>query len=174
MNLTRGTRPRFQVRNGRVQVVRTADFLILVMEFASAGSIAQYRWPPDFEERRALALYFFQQLISAVEHMHTHGVYQQRITHKNSLLHWEHLPNGDTFLAVKVDALGLGNATTPARLKPGAALESIAHMSPVRRHFLLGMNGHLNACRPATVAPVMFGKPLPNNVLAFDHVLLQQ
>ena len=25
-----------------------------------------------------------------------------------------------------------------------------------------------------TVAPVMFGKPLLNNVLAFDHVLLQK
>ena len=26
----------------------------------------------------------------------------------------------------------------------------------------------------ATVAPVMFGKPLLNNVMAFDHVLLQK
>ena len=26
----------------------------------------------------------------------------------------------------------------------------------------------------STVAPVMFGKPLLNNVLAFDHVLLQK
>jgi serine/threonine protein kinase len=86
---------------GFKRVFFTEDFLVVVLEYASEGSLARFQWPPSYPQRKPLAMYFFQQLIAAIKYCHAHGIMHRDLKHENTLLHMAQLPSGNRFLALK-------------------------------------------------------------------------
>jgi serine/threonine-protein kinase SRK2 len=110
-------------------VFYTNKYLVIVLEYASAGCVASYDWPVPYKERRELALYFFQQLISAVEYCHSHKVMHRDLKHENTLLHWE-TQKGSRYLALKVADFGMCKAAMHS--DPKTRVGTVPYMSPVR------------------------------------------
>ena len=128
------------IRN--VQVFYTDEFMVLVLEYASAGSLASYNFPVGFEERKGIAIYFFQQLICAIEYCHKHSIMHRDLKLENTLLKWEELPDGTTFLALKLADFGMCKAAVHS--DPKTRVGTVPYMAPVRnlpqrvRHALSG------------------------------------
>jgi serine/threonine protein kinase len=102
---------------GFKRVFFTEDFLVVVLEYASEGSLARFRWPSTYPQRKPLAIYFFQQLIAAIKYCHEHGIVHRDLKHENTLLHMARLPSGNQFLALKVRRARFAAccASSPAR-----------------------------------------------------------
>ena len=125
---------------GFKRVFFTTDFLVFVLEYASEGSLARFRWPATYAQRKPLAIYFFQQLIAAVKYCHEHEIVHRDLKHENTLLHMAVLPSGNSFLALKVADFGMCKAAMHS--DPKTRVGTIPYMSPVRA-------AHLSKCIPA-------------------------
>ena len=115
---------------GFKRVFYTNDYLVCVLEYASEGSVAKFKWPADYATRKPLAIYFFQQLIAAVDYCHRHNLVHRDIKHENSLLHMATLPSGNRFLALKIADFGMCKAAVHS--DPKTRVGTIPYMSPVR------------------------------------------
>lgn len=118
----------------RVQVFYTMEYVVMVLEHASDGSLATYQWP---EERTGMARYFFQHLITAVEYCHANGVVHRDIKHENTLVSLQTFGGGRDFLVLKVSDFGMCTAAQQ-NVGNGSRVGSVPYMAPVRpRHLWL-------------------------------------
>ena len=108
----------------------TEEYMVLVLEYASAGSLADYQFPRAFSERANVATYFFQQLVAAVEFCHAHRICHRDLKLENSLLKWETLPDGSRFLALKLADFGMSK--TAMHSDPKTRVGTVPYMAPVR------------------------------------------
>lgn len=67
---------------GFKRVFYTTEYLVFVLEYASEGSLARFNWPPTYSQRKPLAIYFFQQLIAAVQYCHAHEIVHRDLKHE--------------------------------------------------------------------------------------------
>jgi serine/threonine protein kinase len=107
----------------------TQEHIIIVLEYASEGSVAKYIWPEDAEKHRGLAMYLFQQLIAAVEYCHSKDIVYRDIELEKTLLTMEAQSDGQPFLALKVSDFGICHMVQDGEL---FSRVSTAFMAPVR------------------------------------------
>lgn len=91
--------------------------------------MAKFEWPLTYQQRKPLAIYFFQQLIAAVKHCHEHNIVHRDLKHENSLLHMATLPSTNRFLALKVADFGMCKAARHSI--PKSRVGTLPYMSPV-------------------------------------------
>jgi serine/threonine protein kinase len=100
-----------------------------VLEYASEGSIAGHQWPDETERRRKLAMYLFQQVITAIECCHSKDLVHRDISLESTLLSVENQEDGLPFLAVKISDFGMGPVPPDAGLC--SRVSKTLYMAPV-------------------------------------------
>ena len=142
------------------QVFYTMEFVVMVLEHASHGSLASYEWPGVIgsASRTGMARYFFQQLIAAVAYCHEHGVVHRDLKHENTLVSEESFGEGREFLVLKVSDFGMCREDeTPNHASgKGSRVGSVPYMAPVRARSwrAVGRTRAWHGARPARGALV--------------------